>query len=189
MSAAFAWNGRPDPHARQGCSASSVTTAFGEPSETKKARYVVASSRVLRGDGVHRFRFPAADLIGISPELLGPSLCEGLGRRFGLLSEAPPVGTQPQARAIIGQAVRRPNAVNIQAVFAPRAQKSCRGGRSAADMTESRHFCVATGAWQPPPGAGFRLANRLNTPATAIDSCFRQSARSPMQKRQQECCM
>ena len=32
----------PAPHARQDVDASSVTPAFGEPVETKKARYVVA---------------------------------------------------------------------------------------------------------------------------------------------------
>src|SRR3954454_18361392 len=46
--AAVAWSGLPDPHARQDVDASSVTPAFGEPAETKKARYVVALSRVLR---------------------------------------------------------------------------------------------------------------------------------------------
>src|SRR5262249_50969012 len=47
--AAFAWNGEfPDPHARQDVDASSVTPGDGDPAETKKARYVVALSRVLR---------------------------------------------------------------------------------------------------------------------------------------------
>ena len=46
--AAFAWSGRPVPHARQEVDASSVTPADGKPTETKKARYVVALSRVLR---------------------------------------------------------------------------------------------------------------------------------------------
>src|SRR3989304_1116902 len=46
--AAFAWSGRPVPHARQDVDASSVTPACGRPAETKKARYVVALSRVLR---------------------------------------------------------------------------------------------------------------------------------------------
>ena len=40
--------GEPDPHARQEVDASSVTPADGKPAETKKARYVVALSRVLR---------------------------------------------------------------------------------------------------------------------------------------------
>ena len=46
----------PDPHARQDVDASSVTPACGEPAETKKARYVVALSRVLRSV---RDMFPA----------------------------------------------------------------------------------------------------------------------------------
>ncbi|MHA1158041.1 MAG: hypothetical protein ACTSP2_04750 [Alphaproteobacteria bacterium] len=45
---AFAWSGLSAPHARQGCSASSATPVVGEPTETKKARYVVALRRVLR---------------------------------------------------------------------------------------------------------------------------------------------
>jgi hypothetical protein len=54
---AMDWNGFPDPHVRQGSSvASSVTPADGEPAETKKALYVVASSRVPRvRRGVRRF--------------------------------------------------------------------------------------------------------------------------------------
>jgi len=40
--------GFPDPHARQDVDASSVTPGDGDPAETKKARYVVALSRVLR---------------------------------------------------------------------------------------------------------------------------------------------
>ena len=46
--AAFDWTDCSDPHVRQGSSASSVTSAFGAPAETKKALYVVALSRVRR---------------------------------------------------------------------------------------------------------------------------------------------
>jgi len=54
--AAFAWSGEfPIRTSRQEVDASSVTPAFGEPAETKKARYVVALSRVLRSIRV----FPA----------------------------------------------------------------------------------------------------------------------------------
>ena len=49
-------SGEPVPHARQDVDASSVTPAFGEPAETKKARYVVALSRVLRSVRVTRSR-------------------------------------------------------------------------------------------------------------------------------------
>ena len=46
--AASLGSGEPVPHARQDVDASSVTPTFGRPAETKKARYVVALSRVLR---------------------------------------------------------------------------------------------------------------------------------------------
>ena len=46
--AAFDWTDCSSPHVRQGSSASSVTSAFGAPTETKKALYVVALSRVRR---------------------------------------------------------------------------------------------------------------------------------------------
>ena len=115
-----------DPHTRQGSSASSVTTADGEPVETKKARYVVASSRVLRGDGVHRFAFRLPTFSGSLPNSSRPFRASH-GRRFGLLSEAPPVGTQPQARAIIGQGVGRLIPCRIQAIFPDTGRKNRKG--------------------------------------------------------------
>lgn len=45
---AMDWIGKPEPHARQDIDASLVTPADGKPEETKKALYVVASSRVPR---------------------------------------------------------------------------------------------------------------------------------------------
>lgn len=46
-------------HAWQEVVASSVTPTFGEPAETKKARYVVASSRKLTGSKLEP-RWPQA---------------------------------------------------------------------------------------------------------------------------------
>ena len=55
---------RLNPHARQGCSASLVTPAVGRPEETKKARYVVALSRVLRSNPGFSRLFALGRLLG-----------------------------------------------------------------------------------------------------------------------------
>ncbi len=87
----------PHPHARQDVDASSVTPACGEPAETKKARYVVALSRVLRSV---RNSFPAV---------------------------RPRTDVRPQARAKLGKAVRMRDWFHNQEFSAAAARENLRG--------------------------------------------------------------
>ena len=91
--------GEPVPHARQDVDASSVTPADGEPAETKKARYVVALSRVLRS-------IPGS-VPGCSPSDM----------------------LRPQARANLGKERTYARLVSQSRIFRVRAEKSWSGCR------------------------------------------------------------
>src|SRR6185295_18797772 len=112
-------------HARQDVDASSVTPADGEPAETKKARYVVALSRVLR-----------------STRSFAPAV-------------RPRTTLRPQARANLGKPTRMLESFPIQEFFPAEAKNlrvPQRSGRSSSPRERRRRSARRVQAAFASPG-------------------------------------
>lgn len=133
--------GDPGPHARQDVAASSVTPAVGKPEETKKALYVVASSRA----GIPHPPFGVL-------ETQGP-VCSG--RPVMPCRRSGSTGTRPQARANLGKREIVPRAGKCnrrRGIFLPRRTSD---RVAARDRPASPRFAAAPGrAWPWSGGAG-----------------------------------
>lgn len=108
---ALDWIGKPGPHAWQG-ETSLFSRWLWTPAETKKARFVVASSCVPRGVRGSPVASGCRSLFGIRwlrhlvPNHLKGPLPRSLvhpWRPSSLLSGCPPTDTRPQARAKLGK--------------------------------------------------------------------------------------
>ena len=123
---ALDWIGKPGPHAWQ-----RETSLFSRwiwtPAETKKARFVVASSCVPRGVRGSPVASGCRSLFGIRrlapPQGTTTAIPVHPWRPSSLLSGCPPTGTRPQARAKLGKAGDRDKGRHMQEKYARESEK------------------------------------------------------------------